>query len=124
MGEIAADPAPLDQRLGRAAHRRGVLVAELDPVVDEIADRLHALPAGRRGAEHVPGGLHQSVGLAVAAGEQEHQRIMGQVGDRMLVGSGIDALVMAAVGDDGIAGNAKFAGRCQQAHAFVANVST
>jgi hypothetical protein len=45
---------------------------------------------------------------------------MGQVGDRMLLGSGIDRIGTPPIGDDRIAGNAKFAGRRQQTDTFVA----
>ena len=45
---------------------------------------------------------------------------MGQVGDGMLLGREVDAIGPAAVGDDGVAGDAELAGRRQHAHAFVA----
>ena len=47
-----------------------------------IADRLHAPPAGRRVAEHIPGRLAQLVSLAIAAAHQVEQAFVGQVGDR------------------------------------------
>jgi hypothetical protein len=42
----------------------------------------------------------------------------------MLFGSGIDRVGMSGVGDNGIAGNAKLAGRRQQTHAFIAERAT
>ena len=45
---------------------------------------------------------------------------MRQVGHGMLLGREVDAIGLAAVGDDGVAGDAQLAGRRQHAHAFVA----
>ena len=45
---------------------------------------------------------------------------MRQVGDGMLLGREVDAIGLAAVGDDGIAGDAELAGRRQHPHALVA----
>ena len=45
---------------------------------------------------------------------------MRQVGDGMLLGREVDAIGLAAVGNDGVAGDAQLAGRRQHAHAFVA----
>ncbi len=95
MREVAAHTAALSQRLDRAAGRSGVLVAELDSIVDEVADRLNARPARRRLAEQIPRGLHQPVGLAVAAAQQEHQRVVRQVGDRMFFRAGVDGIGLA-----------------------------
>src|ERR1700744_4251987 len=70
--EVAADAGPLAEAVQRGARGARGLVVELQVVVDEVADRLHASPAHRRAAEGVPRELHQlAVDLAIAAGEQE-----------------------------------------------------
>ena len=63
-----------------------VLIAELDVGVHEVADRLHPAPAGGVSPNSDQATGHQSVGLAVAAGEQVDEGVVGQVGDGMLRG--------------------------------------
>jgi len=54
-------------------------IAELDVPMDEVADRLHARPAGRAVAEVPPGNVGEQIRLAVAAAQQVDQRGLGQV---------------------------------------------
>ena len=83
VGEVAAYAASLAQRVGGTFFRTGVLVSELHVRMDEIANRLHAAPAARSLAEQFPGFLHQPISFAIAAGEQVHQAVVRQIGDRM-----------------------------------------
>jgi hypothetical protein len=64
----------------------GVLVAEGDVAVDEIADGLDPVPTQGRLAKQVPGRFRQSVGLAVAAAKEKRQGFGGQVLNRVLTG--------------------------------------
>ena len=81
------------RRLGRVR----MLVAELDVLVDVIADRLHQRPALRDVAELRPGRADEAVGLAVAAAEQIDQRFDGQLLQRMLDRPGRHLVRLAAV---------------------------
>ena len=49
----------------------GMLVAERDVILDEVADRLHPRPARRRVAEQAPSLVGETIGLAVPAAEQK-----------------------------------------------------
>ena len=76
-----------------------VLVAEGDVAVDEVADRLDAAPAGGAGAEQLPGGLGQMVGVAVAAAQEVDQGLVRQVLHRVLHGRGDDRIGGARIVD-------------------------
>ena len=80
----------------------GVLVAERDMLVDEIADRLHQPPAFAHLAEFRPGDVRQPVGLAIAAAEQIDQRVDGQRVERELRRERRDGVRLAAVVDEEI----------------------
>ena len=84
MGEVAADAAAFDDDVGRGLGGARVLIAEAHMGMDEIADRLHPRPAQRRLAEARPCGLHQALGLAISAGQQEHEGVVRQFGDFVL----------------------------------------
>ncbi len=75
MREIAADAAPFGIGPGGGAQVAGVLVVEPDVVVHEVHDGLHAVPAGLGVSEQAPRLVRQGVALAVAAGEQEAERV-------------------------------------------------
>ena len=51
MGEIPADSDPLLEGFERRSGRSRLHVVELDVLMDKIANRLHAPPAGRGFAE-------------------------------------------------------------------------
>ena len=88
--------------------------------MDEVADRLHPRPAGLGGAEEAPGEVEHAVALAEAAGEQEDQRLVGQLLDRVLAGVGDDRVGQAAVADHRVGGDAEGAGGGGEAAAPVA----
>ena len=58
-----------------------MLVAELDMTMNEVANGLDPLPAGRRSAEERPCGIRKPVGLAISAAEKKDQRAFGQSAD-------------------------------------------
>src|SRR5271154_6236695 len=70
MCVVAADADALVERLERRPGRARLLVVELDVLMHEIANGLHAAPSRRARAEHIPGGLAQSIGFAVAAAHE------------------------------------------------------
>ena len=79
MREVAAYAALFAIGLGGGAGRPRQPVVEGDVIVHEIADRLNARQAKRRVAEQPPRLVRQQVAFAIAAGQQEQQRIGRQV---------------------------------------------
>src|SRR4051812_18287228 len=75
--------------------------------MDEIADRLDALPALRRSPEERPSQIRQLVRLAVATSEQEDEMLGWQVGDLDL-----DRVGGREVLDDGT----RDGGICRESH--------
>ena len=100
MSEVAAHAPPLDIGFERGAGRLGVLVAERDMLVHEVADRLHQRPAFADLAEFRPGDVRQPVGLAIAAAEQIDERVDGQRLERQLRRERRDDVRLAAVIDE------------------------
>ncbi len=84
MGEVAANALPVLQGLVRGLGGIGVLIAEGDVVVNEVADGLDQRPAFRHFPEFRPGKFRQSVGVAVAAAEEINQRLDRQSLERAL----------------------------------------
>ena len=83
----------------RAAFGIGVMVAELYPVMDIIADRLNPWPAFRRVAEQRPGKLSEPIGFAVAAAQKIDQHLIGQIQsvdlpDAVILTDGIKEIVV------------------------------
>ena len=60
-------------------------MVEADMVMHEVTDRLHASPAKRRVAEHLPRDLGEQIRLAVTATEQKHHAFIGQLLDCVLI---------------------------------------
>jgi len=67
-----------------------MLIIEANMAVYEVADRLHPAPARRRITEERPRLLHQEIGLAISAGEQVYESLMGKIGHRVLFGTEIN----------------------------------
>ena len=68
---------------------------------------------GCGGAEELPGEVEHAVALAEAAGEQEDQRLVGQLLDRVLAGVGDHRVGQAAVADHRVGGDADTARRAR-----------
>src|ERR1700692_3094 len=85
MGEIPAHAPAFGMgvpcRLGRAC----MLIAELDAIVNVIADRLHQMPTSANISELRPCDIDEAVGLAISAAEEENERVHRQVRERMLL---------------------------------------
>jgi hypothetical protein len=81
MREIPAHADPFLVAFRRRAIAPRVMVAELDPIVDIIADGLDPLATALNSAELRPGEIAQLLGIAVATAEQIDQRNR-QAGDR------------------------------------------
>lgn len=120
MGEVAADADTFLIGLKGGAGGAGLQIVKLDMVMDEIADGLHAAPAGDIIAEQVPGNLAQAVGFAVAAAVQKGQAGVGQRGDGDFPRGEICLFGQAAIFDCGIAPNGQVALRGDHAAAAVA----
>ncbi len=71
MGEIAADALALPVDIVGGFGRAGEFIAELNVVVDPVADGLNAGPAEGGVTEQFPGGITEVVGFAISAGEEE-----------------------------------------------------
>src|SRR3569833_2276490 len=97
MGEVAAHAPPVVEDLPGGLGGAGVLVTELDVIVHEVADRLHARPAEGSAAEQLPRRLRQAIRLAVAAAEQEHQRLFRKLLHLVLLSRGRWDLELPAV---------------------------
>ena len=120
MGEVAANAAALLVGLERGSGGAGMLVAEGDVIVHEIADRLDPRPAERRRSEQAPGLVGQPIGLAIAAAKQEQQGVRRQVLNLVLQGVQFDRIRHAAVAHDGVGAEAERARGRDQAIAPVA----
>jgi hypothetical protein len=62
-----------------------MFIAEGNVLVNEVADGLDATPAERRLPEQRPCDLGKPIGLAIAAAQQEHQGLVGQVFHSVLI---------------------------------------
>jgi hypothetical protein len=82
--------------------------------MDEIVDCPHARPSRERLAEARPGLLHQTLGLAVSAAQQEHQRVVRQLRDLILARRRLDRVGQARIRNQRIRGNCEFARRRHQ----------
>ena len=106
-------PAPLVEGVQRRLRGAGMLVAEDDVVVHEVADRLHARPTQRRIREQFPRDVAQAVGLAVAAAQQEDESLFRQVLHVVLPGVGKRLLRQSGIPERGVRGQRERAlGRC------------
>ena len=85
VGVVAAHPFAFLEGLPGGSGRSGVLIAERNVPVDVVADGLDAAGARRRHAEQVPRNAGQPVGFAVAASQQEYERLLRECFHRMLV---------------------------------------
>src|SRR5271163_3230761 len=97
MGEVAAHADALRQGFARGARWARQGIAELEALVNEVADRLHPRPAAADGAEVRPGEIGKKVRLAISARPKERQRIVGQVRRRDRFSSGVD-LILPSIG--------------------------
>ena len=103
--------------LGRVSCGAGVLIAEADVMVDEVADVLHPRPAGRRLSEQSPGLVRKKFGLTVAAGKQEQQALRGQVLDLVLQSVQVDRIRHSRITDDRVRAEGETARGCNEAAA-------
>ena len=60
-----------------------MVIAEANPVMDVIANRLEALPTRRDAAEQRPGQIRQFLGVAITATQQIDQNVMRQIPDAL-----------------------------------------
>jgi hypothetical protein len=97
-----------------------VLIAEGDPIVRVVEDRLQPRPAGRNVAKQRPSQVRQVLSLAVAAGQQEDDHLVGQVLHRVLDGVGRDLVGLARVAHHEIGGEHGAPGGQHQTAAKVA----
>ncbi len=85
MGKVPADPfAAFIGRQGRF-DGAGASVVETHMAVHEITDRLHPPPARGSPVEQGPGQIVEQITFAVAAREQEQQRVFRQSVHRHLL---------------------------------------
>ena len=84
MCVVATNAVALYVRFVGGSGGAGVLVAEGEVVVYEVADGLHPRPAERRMAEQTPSLIGKAIGLTVAATKQEQQGLRWQVLDLVL----------------------------------------
>ena len=95
-------------------------IVELDVLMHEIANSLHAAPSRRARAERIPGGLAQSIGFAVAAAHEIDEAFIGQVGGRNLPCVRNGRLGLTGILDRRVAPERQIAGRRYQPQTFIA----
>jgi len=97
MRIVAADALPLVEDLPCRHGRPRVLVSERDVMVNEIADRLDARPAGRRFIEQLPRDVGKPICFAIPAAEQIEEGLRWKILDCVLHGRRRDHVGQAAV---------------------------
>src|SRR5580698_11042171 len=102
MRVVAAHPPALGVCFTGRSGGPGMLVAERDVILDEVADRLHPRPARRRVAEQAPSLIGETIGLAVPAAEQKQYDVRRQVPNLVLHSVQIDRVRQTRVAYDGI----------------------
>ena len=120
MGKVAANAAALCKGLESSSGGAGMLVAERQVVVHEVADGLHPWPAGRCVSEEAPGIVGQAIGFAVAAAEQEQQGLRRQVLHLVLESARIDRIGCSEAAHDSIDSEGELARRGNKTAAPVA----
>ena len=73
MGEVSTHSDTFIEGFKRRSGRSRLQIVKLDVPMHEIANRLHAPPAGGDLAEHIPCRLAELVGLAISASHQIKQ---------------------------------------------------
>lgn len=117
---FAADAYAFIEGLESRPRRAGLHVVEAYVVVDEVADHLHATPAGRYCAEEVPCDLTETVGLAVATSHEVDEAMVGQIRDRKLTRIWHRTVQFSVIPDCRIAPHGQVASRRNQPPAAVA----
>jgi hypothetical protein len=107
MGEVAANPSPLDIRVEGGFAGMRMLVAEGDVLVHKVANGLDQSPPFAHLAELRPGDVRQAIGLAIAAAKQIDKSVDGKRVEGRLRGERRDIVGLAAVLDDEIGGQGK-----------------
>jgi|SRR5579872_5664820 len=122
MGEISAHALPLLVNLECCFGGPGEAITELDVVVDPVADGLDAAPAGASLAEEIPGDVAETVGFAVAAGEEELDNFGGHGMDIELTGIEGHGVRKARIADDCFMPEAHLTGGGEDAAASIAEM--
>ena len=91
------------------------MIAEIQMVADEVANRLNPAPAARCRAKQLPGNIEKLVGFAIAAAECINQCVVRQPFDSDLFGVEHDWVRLAAILDNGVAANREIARRRDEA---------
>jgi hypothetical protein len=115
MCVVATNTVALYVCFRRGSGGAGVLVAEGDVVVYEVADGLHPRPAERRMSEEAPSLIGQAIGLTVAAAEQEQQGFRRQVLDLLLQRVQVDRIGHPRITNNGVSAEGETARRCGEA---------
>ena len=92
-----------------------MMIAEIQMVADEVANRLNPAPAARCRPEQLPGNIGKLVGFAVAAAECINQCVVRQLFDRDLFGVELDRVRPAAILKDSVTANRQIARRRDEA---------
>jgi len=119
MCVVATNAVALYVCFGRGSGGVGVLVAEADVVVHEVADGLHPRPAERRMSEEVPSLIGKAIGFTVAAAKQERQGFHRQVLDLVLQRVQVDRIGHARITNNGVSAEGETARRCDEVAAPV-----
>ena len=101
--KIPANPGAVLKSLACRAIRPGLLIVELDVLMDEITNRLNPRPTFFDRSKAFPGKVTQlTIDFAIAAAEKELDRLVGQILNRMLWGVWKLRVRQAIISNDGI----------------------
>ena len=103
--EIPANSHLVDKAAVGAPQGVGLQVVESEVIVDEVADRLNAMPSRRCAGEGCPCDVTEPVRVAIAATQQEDENVVRKVSDFVLDRVRLDALGPPAVMDQEVGRN-------------------
>jgi len=124
MLEVAADAEAFGVDVEGGLGGAGELVAEGDLLVDPFDDGLDASPAGGDVAEEFDGDGGEEVDFAIAAGEEEAEDFVGELGDGDFAGVGEDGVGESGIFDEGGVPNPQWAGGGEKTCANIAEAVT
>ena len=97
--EIAANSHLVEKAAMGAPQGVGLQVVESEVIVDEVADRLNAMPSRRCAGEGRPGKVTKPVGVAIAAAQEEYENVVRKVSDFVLGRVRLDVIRSSAIVD-------------------------
>ena len=114
MRKVTAHADTLLMSFGGGAVAAGMVVAELNAVIDVVADRLHALPATGDRTEERPSEIGQFLGIAVSAPVKERKDVVRKIVHFPLTRIRCNLVRQPAILDQKVIAYFDAAGRCYE----------